>query len=539
MQKTLIKYVKAQGGRDGQLISQLREMKDWAKGKFPAFEPSEINHYTKQCGLYGFGVHYKDKFMHGIDRFQMKVKVITTSVLREANEHVEQISKQCIDFQAAFVEELLRLVDDRIVHHTTEVTEYKLSFTPDYKNEVYLRACSSAIPKFEEMAKLFDDQSDPLLHLEKYERTPLFTKYKNQYKQTENEEAIADTLSAYLEEPLKVQVRKTLGTKIVGKMKTSKFYYLSNKMALKVKILLDLHNKGDFESYMLYIKDIQECLIQHITLYTVEFCEEKVGNGPLTQLQATAREEVSRLIGVMKNAISKIDMEDIDLQKWLLIFCKDSELISELGLNLKVDDVLQGYDSVQDLNLNNLKKNIMQQLHDLEEKTLKSFEIITCQTEMVHWTNKPHELLKSLIGCTAQCPFCGEQCDLMEHEVSTQQHRTEVHRIDCLAGWREKQSQIMVTGFCPALVASDRHFCKADDELHPYKNYRSVYTTWSIPPNVTSKSTLYWKWFVNKYRIQLAEVYKAKPAKVPEGWSEYKWNDVKEDLENIYNITRV
>ena len=225
VQSTLIKYVKTQGGHDGQLISQLREMRDWAKGKLPAFEASQINHYTKQCGLYGFGMHYKDKVVHGIDRFQIKVESITNSVLREASEHVERISKRGIDFQAAIVEELLRLVDDRIVHHSTEVTEYKLSFTPDYKNEVYLRACSSAIPKFEEMAKLFDDQNDPLLHLEKFERTPLFTKYKNQYKQTENEEAIADTLIAYLEEPLKVQVRKTLGTKIVGKMKTSKFYY--------------------------------------------------------------------------------------------------------------------------------------------------------------------------------------------------------------------------------------------------------------------------------------------------------------------------
>ena len=73
-------------------------------------------------------------------------------------------------------------------------------------------------------------------------------------------------------------------------MKASK-YHLSQKMALKVKILLDLHNQGDFESYMLYIKDVQKCLIQR---YTVEFCEEKLGNGPLTQLQATAREEVSR-----------------------------------------------------------------------------------------------------------------------------------------------------------------------------------------------------------------------------------------------------
>ena len=539
VQSTLIKCVKAQGGRDGQLISQLRKMGDWAKGKCPALKPSKVN-YTKQCGFIDLTVHYiKDKLVHGIDRFQMKAEDITNAVLREANERVEQISKRGIDFQAAFVEELLRLVDDRIVHHTSEGTEYKLSFTPDYKNEVYLRACSSAIPKFEEMAKLFDDQNDPLLHLEKFERAPLFTKYKNQYKQTENEEAIADTLSAYLEEPLKVQVRKTLGTKIVGKMKTSKFYYLSNKMALKVKILLDLHNKGDFKSYMLYIKDIQECLIQYITRYTVEFSEEQVGNGPLTQLQATAREEVSRLIGVMKNAISKINMENNDLQEWLLIFCKDSELISELGLNLKVDDVLKGYDYVQDLNLNNLKKNIMQLLHDLERKTLKSFENITCQTEMVHWTKKPHELLKSLIGCPAQCPFCGEQCDLMEHEGNTQLHRTEVHRIDCLAGWREKQSQIMATGFCPALVASDRQFYKANQELHHYKNYRSVYTTWSIPPNVTSKSTLYWKWFVNKYRIQLAEEYIAKPVNVPEGWSEYEWNDVKEDLENVYNITKV
>ena len=128
-------------------------------------------------------------------------------------------------------------------------------------------------------------------------------------------------------------------------------------MALKVKILLDLYSKGDFERYMLYLKDVQECLIQHITHYTVEFSEEKVGNGPLTQLQAAAREQMSRLIGVMKNAISKNNMEDNDLQEWLLIFCKDSELISELGVNLKVDDVLEGYDYVHDLNLNNLSCN--------------------------------------------------------------------------------------------------------------------------------------------------------------------------------------
>ena len=102
-----------------------------------------------------------------------------------------------------------------------------------YKYDLYLTACSYALPKFEKMTQLLQEQNDPRLYLEKRVKGPQFTKFKNQYKQTEAEEGISDTLCAYLEEPIKVQVAgKLLSVQLVTQMKDSDKSF-SNKMALK------------------------------------------------------------------------------------------------------------------------------------------------------------------------------------------------------------------------------------------------------------------------------------------------------------------
>lgn len=82
------------------------------------------------------------------------------------------------------------------------------SLTYEYHIDMYLIMSGCAISKFEEMAKLFQERNDPLLYLERKEKGPLFIKFKSQYVQTEAEEAIADTLCAYLEDPIKMQIRK-------------------------------------------------------------------------------------------------------------------------------------------------------------------------------------------------------------------------------------------------------------------------------------------------------------------------------------------
>ena len=497
------------------------------------FKVTENIHFKKICGALAHGQHYLALFIQGADRFQLKATDITHQVIFEAEKYVQEITRGGTDFTVTYVQELLQHTDEVIKDCCSNVTEYEISYTTEYKIEIYGRACSYAIPRFQKMAKLFEDKNNPLFYLEE-EKAPLFTKYKNQYKQTETEEAIADTLCAYLEKPLREQVPKNLGIKLVSKMKISKDY-LGDKLALKVKILLDLKEEGNFFGFMSYIREIQNVMVERIKFYTIEFANQKSIEMEKSELQFLAQEEVTRLFGIIKDAIYKAKEKDT-VPEWLQLFCSALNDTSELEINLKDSAILAGYETLEHQNLNNLIEKFSQHLKYMEIRMIREFDKIKCETVIDLWKDEFEKLYKTtLIGCTAQCPFCGEQCDLLEHD-KTERHRTEIHRIDCIAGWRYKETSVMSTGFCPALVAGDQSFYKANNELQPYKQYISVYPDWFIPPNVTSKCTMYWKWFVSKYHKFLAEEYQAEPANVPDQWSKYDWKTVKEDLLIIYNL---
>ena len=136
----------------------------------------------------------------------------------------------------------------------------------------------------------------------------------------------------------------------------------------------------------------------------------------------------------------------------------------------------------------------------MTESLHKEFETVKCKKEVENWRDKPHEIMKDLIGCTAQCPFCGEQCDIGNEHDSEIKHRTAIHRPSNLASWRNSKTQVMVVDFCPALVSSKGTFkCqKTNDQPHPYKDYQTIYPDWAIPADVTSQDSLYWKWFCSQ-----------------------------------------
>ena len=285
---------------------------------------------------------------------------------------------------------------------------------------------------------------------------------------------IAGTLCAYLKTLIRVQVERKLGPKMVDSMRASEHYFV-NKTAIKVKILKDLYEKNDFQEYMAYLRNVRQSLEDHIEKYTVMYCNKKLPRGKLTRLQNSAREEVYQLIQVIENAVSHVN--DTEIQTWMTNFCRNESIRRELGVHLDSEELPSDYDTLQELNLSSFKQRIKEELQELKKTFEEMFSKITFKS--IDWKVKPHELLNSLVGCTAQCPFCGEQCDLLEHE-DDHDHRTQVHRMDCLAGFREKDTKVMTTNVCPALVDGERLFCKPDGESHPYKEYKTVHKTWSF-----------------------------------------------------------
>lgn len=424
-----------------------------------------------------------------------------------------------------------------------------MTFTQEYRLDVYLTACGYAIPMFQKMSDTFNERHDPRQSMERDEKAPLFAMFRNQYNQAEAEEAIASTLCAHFEEPIKAQIRNIIGSKMVGLMKGSDQCF-SSKMALKVKILTDLNQYDNFEYYMHYVLNVKESLEFWIRYYTIKYCDERPKQGQSqsqsTRLQQAIIEEVTRLKDEIQKKITGLNRSSV--QKWIEAFARDEDIRSELGVNLDAKKILVGYDSGEGSenvsHLEYLMEQIKIGLQDLEKNLHLLYSCVGCEREMEYWKDKPHDLLQSLFGCTEQCPFCGEQCDLLDpnHIENDRNHTVSIHRSKCLMGYRNTNTNVMVVDFCPASVSGKEkgsfRNSETNWEYHLYEDYQKIYPKWSIPPDVTSDDSMYWKRFVGKYMKQIANKFNAEPSTVPDScnWSELEWKEVEKNMRHQYNL---
>ena len=319
-------------------------------------------------------------------------------------------------------------------------------------------------------------------------------------------------------------------------MKASEQYF-SSKMVLKVKVLTDFHREDKFENYIQYLLNIKDCLEERIKHYTIQYCDAPFSGGN-TRLQVIAKEEVSRLISIVSSKVSTV--EESEIRPWLSTFCGDETLRCDLGVILKEESLWSDSDVTHEPDLKNFKQKVHEQLSELEKKLSASLDNIKYESETPSWKHKPHELLSNSVGCTEQCPFCGDQCDSLDpdHVASDRQHSTAIHRPGGLAQYRYTSSQVLVTEFCPARVSSDTTFKNADTyhKPHPYKDYEFVYPKWSIPPDTTTEVSMHWKWFACKYKDEIAQRFDAKSPEIPEDWFNIEWDEVKTDFKNLYHI---
>ena len=433
-----------------------------------------------------------------------------------AKEHLEVICQRESKFYSTYVNELLQVVDDEI-----SANHGSCGITPGSKYHIYLIVCGFAISKFERMSQHYE---------EKMLKIPLFVIFKNQYRQTKAEEAIADSLCAYLEEPIRLQVERKLRTRMSIEIRTVMNYF-SNKMALKVKILTDLFEEKDFFAYRDYLENTSYYLEKKVKHYASTYCDEIVSPDEITRLQNAAIEEMSKLIEKIEDELSMI--EETNINQWLNIFCNNIK--SHLGTHITVGGLLCNDESVQQLSHQNLQDKIKEGLSELVKKLQQSFKRISYTK--LNWKNMdPHKTLGAVIGCTEHCPFCGEQCDYQKGHEQTQPHRTEVHRMDCLAKWRWTKNRKLSYDFCPAQLGSDYSFRTKDGKFHLYKDYKSVYESWEINPDVTSNDCLYWKRFIAHYGDCLADEYHALPPETPLQWYSIKWEDIKKNLKEVYKL---
>jgi hypothetical protein len=550
----LIKFV---GKEEGKLIKQFQEERNSSLRDFGSSEPFEVEdqHYYKIKEGYLIGdivegvMNIGRRIVRITDPRKREAQAITNEVFELAIKYLDDKVSEGTDFSKVYTSELLRKVEEKITERSAEYSSH-FSFTTKYRIDVFTKVCGHAVGRFEEMAEAFRERNNPRVYLERKLKEPLFTKFKNQYYRTAKEEAIACTLCAHLAEPIKTQVQDSLGTQVIEQMKKSDHCF-SSKTALKARILIDLGDdimaksgrhraersvlrkskipEEHFRDYFLYIVNKQESLKEWLFKYTIKYCDKSIGKKGPTQLQEIAREKINQLVLFLKNKVNKIKV--VDASEWLKQFCEDKLLISELGL--KLDTSAIEVEGMQELNLNTFTEQVLHGLRDLESKVQSEFSDITCKSSMHTWRDKPVDILMKLCGCTEQCPFCNEQCDLGFHDGSIK-HIVHRHIPQCLAGYRFTFNNVMSLDLCPTDVAGTGAFqnSETNQEKIPFSEYERIYPTWSIPPDTNAENSLYWKWFIGNFHEEVAEYFKAVDAEIPDGWKQIKWENVKKDLMN-------
>ena len=482
----------------------------------------------------------------GLRSFEDIVRIAqqkTDEILKQVEEYLEE--KQNMNFHPIFTNQILR----NLVSTVEQFKSEDFAFTEDYKLDVALTACGYALRKFDNMVEVFKKNNDPVEYLEREMKESLLKVFKDQYKQVAQEKTAACTLCDLLSKSVMKQVIRSLSPKIVEDMR-GKSPSFHSKPALKARILIDIGeklNQHSFDECASYLQNVKRSLHGWIKQYTIQHCDE----GTPSRFIDLANDELSALIIHIQQTTDEVtqqfsskpepstgdetEPEQSNINNWLTEF--HGKLQGTLELDVAELHHLVGIQQLKDVR--NFNKEVNKGLKKLEGALLCEFMSMKT-VEMDQWERKPYDIIfENLAGCTAQCPFCKEQCDLTnESHLPSTKHSVTMHRPKCLGGLRWTTSNEMTIGICTSDIGSDTKFRTAEtnDTYHPYKQYQEIYPDWSIPDDKSVESSSYWKWLVGHYTSEIAELFKMKAVRISSEWTSLTWDNVKKDLEEAYHV---
>ncbi len=357
----------------GKLQEKLRQRR-LSKRRDKQFTPNRKQHYTDEGGviknfltfnLSGLYHAVANKVTGAVNTCPENAEKVTRGVLEVVYSKLDEITENETDSIEACTIMLLGHLRAEIKTQSEEIKKC-LTFKPEYEIELQLMACSHALPTFEAMADKAREKMDPLYYLEKYEKAPLFTTFKNLHLHTKTENSIADTVCAYLEEPIKTRLEQSLPLILANTMRQSKHHYFSSKMALKVLVLTDLYKEGQFKDYMSYAHYPGQCLENYLVKYIAKFCDSRSKPGA-TQLQVIVEKEVGRIINVVVTIINVVvtEMKEIQFRKaitWLTGLQYNEVICENTVVKQTVSDILKTGKSSHEFDLKKFPDTIKSSL---------------------------------------------------------------------------------------------------------------------------------------------------------------------------------
>ena len=255
------------------------------------------------------------------------------------------------------------------------------------------------------------------------------------------------------------------------------------------------------------------------------FTEEYCGYGHPRNIVVLAEEALKQQIQVVLKAANEVTLEyqsnneKFRIKEWIGKF--HYKLSGKLILDKREMSELGGYKELEDIE--HYTKELIKGLNSIYDALRIEFQSLKA-VNMQCWDSKPYDVItESLAGCTAKCPFCNEPC---KHtwKGHSGDHTVDLHRPQCLSGYRNTNSWKMVLTVCSRSVDSNDTFNVAGltNGYVPYRKYKDYYKTWYIKGNEFGEASFFWQYVVAKFGRQLSKLYSMDENSVPYAWDEVR-----------------
>ncbi|XP_075175734.1 up-regulator of cell proliferation-like [Anomaloglossus baeobatrachus] len=429
------------------------------------------------------------------------------------------------DYDDSYCHELLQMINKQLSTKDAK----KLHFSSQFELDIKLFIFGKAARVFQEMNDRFVQKNDPRNCLNEL-KPHYFSTFLNIFKEKDESQSRAQQFCEQCLKPAITQyVFSHLGQRIVDDiLEGSDNKIFSTRTFFQYTMLENLMVKMSFQKYVKYLNSYKKFSSQWIGNYiskkynnprSLEEFHENILRFITEKVQNVLQDETcltnTTISGFFKNVCD-------DLQTELVIPQNE----------LKV--VIFGNTA----DVGKFSSDIQSFLTDTEEQILSELRSMSLESVLSRVTMKPQdELLKKVIGCGHQCPFCKVPCEAGGADHT--EHFASIHIPQGLGTYRSIHDEKLVLDICTTAVVSEAEFGNPDTggKYHPYKEYRKYYPKWCIQPDPSIESSDYWKFIFAQYNKEFAVEFHAKPADLPSVWRKITREQAVLSLKKIFNVT--
>ncbi|XP_061118169.1 up-regulator of cell proliferation-like [Conger conger] len=497
---------------------------------------------SKVGNLSGYG---SEPFKVKSEHLALNQRIWNFDFVKELKEF-QQVVHHIIEQSKQFVNEKVRTKSDYHKTYTIDllcigdkILDKNLETTAEFQAKLKIHICGHAAREFQKMHLAFIHANDPRHCLEKFKKQ-YYTDFKDLFNKRDQYQKKANDFTVNCLQPaVKEYITKSLGPDLVDEMLAGqKAIAFSTRTFFQFSVLEQLLKDDNFQDFVRYINNYETFVQDWILKLMVEQFSERdsLRNIEMNRLKVMLR----RIKEAIKNAQMKAaelaaerDEEAHNIQQFIQDICSD--LGKELVIPKDPLSAVLALNSAKPEDFSRCLEGLVDEMEQaFTEEFQKGGDVRARLTSLPFQPQK--ELFNRVFGCGRQCPFCRAPCEA--GGKSHTEHFASIHRPQGIGGCRNLVSLILVHHICSTNVASERRFMltATGEELHPYKDYRSIFPDWLIQPDTSIQASDYWKYIFSKFNEQFVEEYEAKPADILPQWRCITEEQATESLKESFHM---